>query len=63
MWQELDLEEGKYIVMTLHRPANVDEEEKLRYLLQEIIDNSQGLPLIFPVHPRTAKVIEPPGCR
>jgi len=58
VWEDLQLKEGKYIVMTLHRPANVDEEEKLRYLLQEIIDNSHGLPLVFPVHPRTAKVLE-----
>ena len=58
VWEELHLEEGKYIVMTLHRPANVDEEQKLRQLMQEIIDNSHGLPLVFPVHPRTAKVLE-----
>jgi UDP-N-acetylglucosamine 2-epimerase (non-hydrolysing) len=44
--------------MTLHRPANVDEEGKLKKLLREIIDNSHGLPLIFPVHPRTAKILE-----
>jgi UDP-N-acetylglucosamine 2-epimerase (non-hydrolysing) len=44
--------------MTLHRPANVDEESKLKELMQEIIDNSHGLPLVFPVHPRTAKILE-----
>jgi UDP-N-acetylglucosamine 2-epimerase (non-hydrolysing) len=58
VWENLQLEEGKYIVMTLHRPANVDEEGKLKKLLREIIDNSHGLPLIFPVHPRTAKILE-----
>jgi UDP-N-acetylglucosamine 2-epimerase (non-hydrolysing) len=58
VWEDLQLEEGKYIVMTLHRPANVDEEGKLKKLLREIIDNSHGLPLIFPVHPRTAKILE-----
>jgi UDP-N-acetylglucosamine 2-epimerase (non-hydrolysing) len=57
-WDELGLKKGKYIVMTLHRPANVDEEEKLKQLLDEIIDNSNGLPLIFPVHPRTAKILQ-----
>jgi UDP-N-acetylglucosamine 2-epimerase (non-hydrolysing) len=56
-WDELALEKGQYIVMTLHRPANVDDEEKLRELLDEIISNSNGLPLIFPVHPRTAKIL------
>ncbi len=56
-WDELALEKGQYIVMTLHRPANVDDEEKLKELLAEIISNSNGLPLIFPVHPRTAKIL------
>ena len=57
-WDELALEKGQYIVMTLHRPANVDDEEKLKELLDEIIKNSNGLPLIFPVHPRTAEILE-----
>lgn len=56
-WDKLALEKGQYIVMTLHRPANVDDEEKLKELLDEIINNSNGLPLIFPVHPRTAKIL------
>lgn len=58
IWDDIQLEDGKYIVMTLHRPANVDEEEKLKKLMQEIIDNSHDLPLIFPVHPRTAKILD-----
>jgi UDP-N-acetylglucosamine 2-epimerase (non-hydrolysing) len=58
VWNELELEPGKYIVMTLHRPANVDEEEKLKNLIREIIDNSHGLPIVFPVHPRTAKILD-----
>lgn len=57
-WDDIDLKKGQYIVMTLHRPANVDDEEKLKELLDEIISNSNGLPLIFPVHPRTAKVLK-----
>ena len=57
-WDDLDLKKGQYIVMTLHRPANVDDEEKLKELLDAIISNSNGLPLIFPVHPRTVKILE-----
>lgn len=53
-----NLVEKKYFVLTLHRPANVDGEEKLKELLNEIINNSQGLPIIFPVHPRTQKNLE-----
>jgi len=58
VWKELDLNEGNYIVMTLHRPANVDEESQLKDMIDEIITNTQDLPLIFPVHPRTAKILE-----
>lgn len=57
VWDELGLEGGNYIVMTLHRPANVDEEETLKQLMDEIVGNSRDLPLIFPVHPRTAKIL------
>ncbi len=60
-WDVLGLKKGQYIVMTLHRPANVDEEDKLKNLLKEIISNSNGLPLIFPVHPRTAKILHSLG--
>jgi UDP-N-acetylglucosamine 2-epimerase (non-hydrolysing) len=56
-WDKLGLIKGGYMVITLHRPSNVDEEENLRNLLNEIIINSNGLPLIFPVHPRTAKIL------
>jgi UDP-N-acetylglucosamine 2-epimerase (non-hydrolysing) len=57
VWDELNLEKGKFIVMTLHRPANVDEEIKFKELMDEIISSSRGIPIIFPVHPRTAKII------
>lgn len=55
---EFSLESGRYLVMTLHRPANVDEEHKLRDLLNAIIEHSADLPLIFPVHPRTRQVLQ-----
>ena len=57
-WDDFKLKKSQYIVMTLHRPANVDEEDNLKKLLDEIVNNSQGLALIFPVHPRTAKILE-----
>jgi UDP-N-acetylglucosamine 2-epimerase (non-hydrolysing) len=44
--------------LTLHRPANVDDPEKLKELLVEIIANANQLPVVFPVHPRTAKMLE-----
>jgi len=57
IWDKLNLNEKEYIVLTLHRPSNVDEEAKLKDLIDEIIAHSHNLPLIFPVHPRTAKII------
>jgi UDP-N-acetylglucosamine 2-epimerase (non-hydrolysing) len=54
-WNELGLQSGQYFVMTLHRPANVDSAHKLLCLLHAIAEGAQGLPVVFPVHPRTAK--------
>jgi UDP-N-acetylglucosamine 2-epimerase (non-hydrolysing) len=62
-WDKIELQKGHYIVITLHRPANVDEEGNLINLLHEIISNSNGLPLIFPVHPRTAKILHGLGIK
>ncbi|MDR5589345.1 non-hydrolyzing UDP-N-acetylglucosamine 2-epimerase [Christiangramia sp. SM2212] len=52
------LKAGEYLVLTLHRPANVDEEEKLKDMMQAIIDGSGELTVIFPVHPRTARILK-----
>lgn len=60
-WQSLKLEPLKYFVVTLHRPANVDGEQQLLRLLQAITDGTRGLPVIFPVHPRTAKNLRGAG--
>jgi UDP-N-acetylglucosamine 2-epimerase len=58
-WTTFDLQPGRYCVLTLHRPANVDDEPQLRRWLHAIADGMQGLPVIFPVHPRTAKAASP----
>ena len=56
VWDELGLKEKQFVVMTMHRPANVDEENHLRAMMEQIIDNVHGLPVIFPIHPRTAEL-------
>lgn len=58
IFKELDLSVGRYFVLTLHRPANVDEENKLNYFLETIATGARGLPVIFPIHPRTKKMFE-----
>lgn len=57
LWDQLNLSDKAYIVLTLHRPSNVDEETKLKALMNQIIVSSENCPIIFPVHPRTAKML------
>lgn len=60
--EPLCLQLSQYFVLTLHRPSNVDQPERLAALLTAIVDCARGLPIIFPVHPRTAKVLGTIGC-
>lgn len=48
-------EPGKYGVVTLHRPSNVDDPHKLGELMEQLLVASREIPLIFPVHPRTSQ--------
>jgi UDP-N-acetylglucosamine 2-epimerase (non-hydrolysing) len=57
-WNEFGLEPGKYILITLHRPANVDEPASLRNMLDAIMSGTDNLPVLFPVHPRTRKILD-----
>jgi UDP-N-acetylglucosamine 2-epimerase (non-hydrolysing) len=52
--EELRLEPGNYGVVTLHRPSNVDDPIVLEGIVDALLDVSDRLPLVFPVHPRTA---------
>jgi UDP-N-acetylglucosamine 2-epimerase (non-hydrolysing) len=56
-WSELELEKDNYVVLTLHRPANVDEEISLRNLLEGIDKLTGNKKIIFPVHPRTKAIL------
>lgn len=57
-WDRLALRPGGYFVMTLHRPANVDQADKLQAMIAAIEAGTRGLPVLFPVHPRTAKTLQ-----
>lgn len=61
LWDKWRLDRQPYIVMTLHRPATVDHPAKLKALLEAIIESSAGIPLVFPVHPRTARMLDQVG--
>lgn len=56
-WENYNLKEGNYLVMTLHRPSNVDNATQLRNLINVIEECSYNFPVIFPVHPRTRRNI------
>src|SRR5918994_210542 len=55
--EQLGVTDSDYAVLTLHRPANVDEREPLERILGALEKISERLPIIFPVHPRTRKAI------
>jgi UDP-N-acetylglucosamine 2-epimerase (non-hydrolysing) len=50
---KLGLARGGYGVVTLHRPSNVDDPAPLRSIVEKLVDISERMPLVFPVHPRT----------
>lgn len=52
---------GEYVLVTLHRPSNVDSPEMLGALLEGIEAVSREAPVVFPIHPRTQKTIEESG--
>jgi UDP-N-acetylglucosamine 2-epimerase (non-hydrolysing) len=58
IWNVLNLHEKQYFVLTLHRPSNVDEEVQLKKLITQITELVKEYPIIFPVHPRTKKLLE-----
>jgi UDP-N-acetylglucosamine 2-epimerase (non-hydrolysing) len=56
-WNEFGLENGNYIILTLHRPSNVDEEQSLIDLLEGIDKMVGDKKIIFPIHPRTKAIL------
>lgn len=56
--QSLKQELNKYIFLTLHRPANVDHRETLSDIVSALNRVAEMIPIVFPVHPRTAKMLK-----
>ena len=52
------LNKKKYLVLTLHRPSNVDNIINLQNILKELSHAAKGLEILFPVHERTAKILK-----
>ncbi len=55
---ELKQKFGRYFFMTMHRPANVDDPETLQGIVDCLNEIAEIHPIIFPVHPRTAKMLK-----
>lgn len=58
IWRELNLKPQQYLLLTLHRPGNVDQEKQLENTINTVLENSRNMPVMFPVHPRTATIIK-----
>lgn len=52
---------GRYGVVTLHRPANVDDPARLAQLIGVLEEIARELPLVFPLHPRTRNRVAEAG--
>jgi len=55
--QTLGVSPGEYALVTLHRPSNVDDPETLKGILEALGNVAARVPVIFPAHPRTVKVM------
>jgi len=60
-WKRFGLEPGGYALVTLHRPALVDDPETLSAVTAGLITLAQDQPVVFPIHPRTLRNLEAAG--
>ena len=52
-WRPHGVEHGEYVLVTLHRPSNVDDPQRLSEIVGSLAAVGNSAPVIFPVHPRT----------
>jgi UDP-N-acetylglucosamine 2-epimerase (non-hydrolysing) len=57
-WDTYSLTSKKYLVLTLHRPSNVDDKGKLEKIINDVLLYSENNSVVFPVHPRTKKLLD-----
>ncbi len=53
-----EIRPGEFVLVTLHRAGNVDHPETLRLILSALLRVSQAQPVVFPMHPRTRKLLQ-----
>ncbi|MBZ0264892.1 UDP-N-acetylglucosamine 2-epimerase (non-hydrolyzing) [bacterium] len=52
-WKKFRLDEGSYLLVTLHRPSNVDSKDVLEELVEALLEIANDHNILFPIHPRT----------
>jgi UDP-N-acetylglucosamine 2-epimerase (non-hydrolysing) len=57
----LGLTSGEYAVLTLHRPANVDQRPAFEGILDALEEIGREMPVVYPMHPRSAKTLQAVG--
>ena len=53
VWETVGMEERAYVLVTLHRPSNVDEPVRLNGIVDGLVELAGHAPVVFPIHPRT----------
>ena len=53
VWETVGMEERAYVLVTLHRPSNVDEPVRLNGIVEGLVELAGHAPVVFPIHPRT----------
>lgn len=57
--EQLDVQRGKYLVVTVHRASNTDDVANLRNIVEALLEMNE--PIVLPLHPRTKKCLETAG--
>ncbi|MFH0881800.1 MAG: UDP-N-acetylglucosamine 2-epimerase (non-hydrolyzing) [bacterium] len=60
-WNDFGVEEGSYLVATMHQPYNVDDKHRLKQLVGELLEIEKTIPILFPLHPRTSMRLQDYG--
>jgi UDP-N-acetylglucosamine 2-epimerase (non-hydrolysing) len=60
-WRVAGVEEREYVLVTLHRPSNVDEPGQLGRIIDGLLELAERHPVVFPIHPRTRARLDRTG--
>ena len=63
VWRGVGFERHSYVLVTLHRPSNVDDPRQLEGIVDSLVRLSErSVPIVFPIHPRTQAALQRSGC-